>query len=266
MRLRCGFQLCSPTEFLFCDNETNAHRLFGEAPSGYPKDAINAYIVEGSHGTVNPVREGTKCAALTLLTIAPRSGGGVVFSYGAGRVGLLDNCRMRGRVRNANCGGKCFLRSLTEGHTGCRCARGCSGRLSPACCGPSSTTILMSEAMVEGRSCTTRSAAGAYARTRQRLAAFEQCRYRLDAGQVGISMVCSLGSRFSLCHICIDRSELCEGPADPAHSASGICIRTGSSPPMSGRLATSIRRCMRGPPGVSTKWIARLPENRTLLS
>src|SRR5919197_3455069 len=49
-------------ELLFCDNETNARRLFGVAGPRYPKDGINDHVIHGA-GTVNPDRVGTKCAA-----------------------------------------------------------------------------------------------------------------------------------------------------------------------------------------------------------
>ncbi|GAA1980810.1 MGH1-like glycoside hydrolase domain-containing protein [Microbacterium pumilum] len=47
---------------LFCDNDTNTARLFGD-PDGpaYPKDGINDHVVSGS-ATVNPERQGTKAA------------------------------------------------------------------------------------------------------------------------------------------------------------------------------------------------------------
>jgi len=45
---------------LFCDNETNAHRLYGAAHSpAYPKDGINDHVVAGAP-TVNPALVGTK--------------------------------------------------------------------------------------------------------------------------------------------------------------------------------------------------------------
>ncbi len=47
---------------LFCDNETNAPRLFGSAPvTDYPKDGINDHVVSGAP-TVNPGLTGTKAA------------------------------------------------------------------------------------------------------------------------------------------------------------------------------------------------------------
>src|SRR5207302_4303799 len=52
-----------PPELLFCENESNAARLWG-APtpaSPYPKDGINDHVVNGA-STVNPALEGTKAA------------------------------------------------------------------------------------------------------------------------------------------------------------------------------------------------------------
>ena len=52
----------APPELLFCENETNAARLFGAPPvTPYPKDGINDHVVSGA-ATVNPARTGTKCA------------------------------------------------------------------------------------------------------------------------------------------------------------------------------------------------------------
>jgi hypothetical protein len=49
-------------EALFCENETNAERLFGIASSTpYPKDGINDHVVAGA-ATVNPEQTGTKAA------------------------------------------------------------------------------------------------------------------------------------------------------------------------------------------------------------
>ena len=56
---------------LFCENETNVQRLFGApSPTPYPKDGINDHVVSGAP-TVNPARQGTKCAFWYTLTVAP---------------------------------------------------------------------------------------------------------------------------------------------------------------------------------------------------
>ncbi len=58
-------------EWMFCDNETNATRVFGtHAPSApYPKDAINDAVVHGAAST-NPDEVGTKAAVHYTLTVA----------------------------------------------------------------------------------------------------------------------------------------------------------------------------------------------------
>lgn len=56
---------------LFCENETNATRLFGSASSTpYPKDGINDHVIHGAD-TVNPQARGTKCAFWYQLTVQP---------------------------------------------------------------------------------------------------------------------------------------------------------------------------------------------------
>ncbi|MET0703925.1 MAG: glucosidase [Mycobacterium sp.] len=57
-------------QLLFCDNVTNAARIYGRSGlSAYPKDGINDHVVSGA-GTVNPDRRGSKCAAWYQLSVA----------------------------------------------------------------------------------------------------------------------------------------------------------------------------------------------------
>ncbi|MFL9823725.1 MGH1-like glycoside hydrolase domain-containing protein [Rhodoplanes sp. SY1] len=66
-----------PDDLLFCENETNVHRLFGTPPvPGFFKDGIGDYVVNGFRGAVNPARTGTKAAALHVVDVPP--GGSVV--------------------------------------------------------------------------------------------------------------------------------------------------------------------------------------------
>jgi hypothetical protein len=51
-------------ELLFCENESNAQRLWNEPPrAGYFKDGINERVVHGDTASVNPAQSGTKVAA-----------------------------------------------------------------------------------------------------------------------------------------------------------------------------------------------------------
>jgi hypothetical protein len=58
-------------ELLFCENETNLRRLYGVDAPGPFKDGINDFVVQGDAGAVNPLQEGTKCAAHYVLEVAP---------------------------------------------------------------------------------------------------------------------------------------------------------------------------------------------------
>ncbi|MEJ1977260.1 MAG: hypothetical protein WDN49_15305 [Acetobacteraceae bacterium] len=56
-------------EWLFCENETNTHRLFGTPATGPFKDGINDYVVDGKLDAVNSLHRGTKCAAHVRMVI-----------------------------------------------------------------------------------------------------------------------------------------------------------------------------------------------------
>jgi hypothetical protein len=56
---------------LFCENETNAPRIFGSpATTPWPKDGINDHVVSGA-ATVNPAAKGTKASAWYRLSVGP---------------------------------------------------------------------------------------------------------------------------------------------------------------------------------------------------
>ena len=57
-------------ESLFCDNETNVRRLYGQSQaSGFFKDAFHEYVVHGNAAAVNTSRTGTKAGLLHQLTV-----------------------------------------------------------------------------------------------------------------------------------------------------------------------------------------------------
>ncbi len=55
--------------WLFCDNETNAPRLYGGTLAGYFKDAVQECIVQGNGKAVNPEKTGTKAGAHFEFTV-----------------------------------------------------------------------------------------------------------------------------------------------------------------------------------------------------
>jgi hypothetical protein len=64
----------SPREILFCDNETNPERLWGDASqSGFWKDAIHERVVNDNVAAVNPEQVGTK-AAVWFERLVPAHG------------------------------------------------------------------------------------------------------------------------------------------------------------------------------------------------
>lgn len=71
------FEALQPAAFLFCENETNRRRLFGEDSHAFAKDGIGDYVVHGDRAAVNAKAVGTKCAALTALRL-PAGGQAVV--------------------------------------------------------------------------------------------------------------------------------------------------------------------------------------------
>jgi len=60
----------SADALIFCDNDTNAARLYGQPRRGFAKDGIQAFVVEGEREAVNPALSGTKCAAYHRRDIA----------------------------------------------------------------------------------------------------------------------------------------------------------------------------------------------------
>ena len=59
-----------PPQFLFTENETNTHLLFGaENQTPYVKDAFHEFLIRGRADAVNPAQTGTKAAALYQLEI-----------------------------------------------------------------------------------------------------------------------------------------------------------------------------------------------------
>ena len=65
-RLACDGQ----PALLFCDNETNVRRLYGQTDAkGFFKDAFHDYVIAGNKSAVNPALTGTKTGALYDLTV-----------------------------------------------------------------------------------------------------------------------------------------------------------------------------------------------------
>ncbi len=77
----------APT-LLFCENETNARRFGDPEATGYFKDGINEWLVDGRADAVNPERTGTKVAALYRLELAPGASASVSVLLGPSGMAL----------------------------------------------------------------------------------------------------------------------------------------------------------------------------------
>ena len=55
---------------LFCENETNALKLYNHAGAGTSKDGINDYLIQGKQDAINSIPKGTKAAFNYELSIA----------------------------------------------------------------------------------------------------------------------------------------------------------------------------------------------------
>ncbi len=64
------WQVAGDAPLLFCDNDTNVNRLYGQTAAGWFKDGINDAVVNGHAQAVNPAQQGTKAAAHLCVTIA----------------------------------------------------------------------------------------------------------------------------------------------------------------------------------------------------
>jgi hypothetical protein len=61
-----------PGELLFCDNDTNPRRIYGQTDvQGHFKDAFHDYVIHGDRGAINAGRTGTKAAAHYKLNVPP---------------------------------------------------------------------------------------------------------------------------------------------------------------------------------------------------
>ena len=95
--LRCD----GAPELLFCENETNAHRLWGLSGPAYPKDGIHDYVIHGSD-SINPEETGTKCAAHYRLEVPARGSRVVTLRLAHGEPRAFDAAVVDERRREAD--------------------------------------------------------------------------------------------------------------------------------------------------------------------
>ena len=147
----------APAELLFCENETNAPRIYGSpATTPWPKDGINDHVVERGRdrqpgpdghqgGRVVPARGPGRASTPRSALRLPACGAGrcrrravdPAALLGAGFTATHGDARGRGR--------RVLRRARPAGRHRRGGARSCARR-SPGCCGASSTTPTTSSA------------------------------------------------------------------------------------------------------------------------
>ncbi len=224
-------------EWLFCENETNRRRLYGDDAAGYFKDGINDRVVDGRPWRRRPGQHGHQMRRL------------VASAAGAGRrrtsaPALRPHRCARARRRELRRGVRAAAsRRRTSSTPPCRptsrprrAARAAAGLRGHALV---QAVLPPRRAPLAGRRPDHADAAGrAPDRPRQRLAPPLQRRHHLHAGQVGVSLVRGLGPRLPLHGLRADRPGVRQGAAHPADARMVHASRTASCPPTSGTSAT----------------------------
>ncbi|WP_427026251.1 MGH1-like glycoside hydrolase domain-containing protein (plasmid) [Aureimonas ureilytica] len=107
------FEALEEARWLFCENETNARRLYGAGPEGAFKDAINDHVVGGSTSPLP--NAGTKCAAHSAHRIGVGERVTLRFRLGPDGAAPIDasgfDAAMEAREREADA----FYAALQEG-------------------------------------------------------------------------------------------------------------------------------------------------------
>ena len=237
-------------DFLFTENDTNTQKMWqcGEAP--YTKDAFHRRIIHDQFDAVNPAQRGTKACAWHRLDLAP---------------GESKTLRMR----------------LTERTDATRLIQDFDGLFATRICEADEFYSFARAGLSEDGKCVQRQAFAGLLWSKQfyhfvvdrwlkgdpsqpapahrprrgprrAVGSPVQRRRRLDAGQLGISVVRGLGSGVSHDPVRAGRSGFRQGQL-ACFCANGTCIPTGRFRPMSGPSATSIRRSTPGPAGACYK-------------
>ena len=181
-------------ELLFCDNETNAQRLFGIPSSPYPKDGVNDHVVHGA-ATVNPDRVGTKMAARYRLAVEAGGSAEVCFELGpaSSREEETFDEVMAARQRR----GRRLLRAHHAGHSD-------RGRSAGASAGLRGVALVEAVLPLRRRALARRgrvdvaATSRAVERAQQGLAPPRQPRRALDARHMGVPVVRGVGPRLPL--------------------------------------------------------------------
>src|SRR6266446_3637395 len=198
-----------PRELLFCDNETNVRRLFGERDAtGFFKDAFDDYVVHGRADAVNPARTGTKAAGLYTLDVAAGGRAVIRVRLRVGRTGGPSFSDFDTVIAARRQEADRFYAQVHAGVADQECRRVQRQALAGMLWNKQFYRYDVSR-WLDGDPTEPPP-------PQQRLASARQRRYLDDAGQLGVSVVRRLGPGLPLRRLGPDRSSPRQAPADPA--------------------------------------------------
>ncbi len=199
---------------VFCDNETNAQRLYGSpSASATPKDGINDHVVSGADSVTADA--GTKVAFWYELDVAAGETQTVRVRLRGAAAERQSVRRLRRRPRAPASGGRRVLRGADAG----RRVGGRGARAAPVARRDAleQAALLLRRRTLARRRPGPADAACVTARRSQRaLEDVRLVRHHVDAGQVGVPVVRRVGSRLPLRRARARRPRVREVPADPA--------------------------------------------------
>ena len=178
-------------QLLFCDNESNARRLWNVDGAAFPKDAINDHVVDG-HETTNPAQAGTKAALWYQVAVAAGATAEITLRLHRDEVAPTAQATDVLSARRAEADE--FYAALTPATTTDEEAmvlrQALSGMLWSQAVLP-----LRRRPLARRRSRAAASTASAPARAQRGVEAPQQPRRDLDARQVGVPVVRGVGPR-----------------------------------------------------------------------
>ena len=203
------------------------------------KDAV------GSH-------KGTKAAGIYRRTVAAGASTTIRVRLSLGPPKPAPFAAFRADLQPAQIRGGCLLRRAAEQGAG----RGPPPHPTPGLRGHpvvEAIFLLRRHRVARRRSGATQARRRPPQGTQQRVGPCHHGRRRLDAGQMGVSLVRGLGLGLSSGHARLSRSGGRQASADPARPVLVHASRTASCPPTNGTSATSIRPCRPGRRCASTR-------------
>ncbi len=237
---------------LFCENETNAQRLFGSRPTTpYPKDGINDHV-DRRRGDRQPATTGTKAAWWYRCRRCRRADGELAAAALVARRRRRRQCRLRLVPRFDEIAGQTAAPRRTRSTPTLMPAGTSADEAQDHAAGVRRADLgqavlpLRRRPWLDGDPASRRRRQAAGNGRNARLAALRRLRHHVDARPVGVPVVRRLGLRVpyaSRWRTSIRRSR---STSCCCCAASGSCTPTARYPPTSGRSTTSTRRCRRG--------------------